>query len=232
MNNVTLATEQDQLQLIYPSMTKSNCQVVYEYSIIYVKRMYCLSSDSTWGITWVNDCGFFLNNHYFMLTEDISIKDFVWKIKMGTLQYKRDYYISGVAPFKCALCLKSILTDLATKAIQYKEPIQPETETETPIVKEMNFWSKLKNKLKIFKKIMKIKFDKEGARHFLAYLIIGVGIAVVGIASAIYLNTVAFFTIAGVVLAALVFANIFTFSDDKELNNDASKNKEKQILND
>ena len=160
MNNITLATEQDQLQLIFPSMANSICQTVYVENK-YTKRMYCFSSGSTWGSTWVNDGGFYLDVHYFMLTENIDIDGFIKNINTGTLQYKRDYYISGVAPFKCTLCLKTLLSDLAIKAIPYKEPIQPETEIETPIIEEISFWSKLKNKLKILKKMMKIKFDND-----------------------------------------------------------------------
>lgn len=149
MEDFKLATIEMQLQLIYPSMVKDYYPPVYVENGD-IRMIYCLSKDGTWGSTWINEYGFNRSLHYFMLKTKEDIDSFIDKNNKGLLNTENDFYITGIEPFKLTLYLSNLLGELSRKSVIYKKPLVNEIIDELPIIKEISFWKKIKNKIKNF----------------------------------------------------------------------------------
>ena len=152
MMNLNLASIETQNTVIYPSMVKDYSQPVYiDYGNMH--RIFCISKNGIWGSTWVNESGFNRDFHYFIFKDNKNIDSFIDELKNGVLVYSEEYTILGISPFNFTDIFKNLIIEISLKALPHVKKIKEKKEEIFPIIEEINFWKKIKNKLK--KKIKK-----------------------------------------------------------------------------
>ena len=151
MMNLNLASIETQNTVIYPSMVKDYSQPVYiGYGNMH--RIFCISKNGIWGSTWVNESGFNRDFHYFIFKDNKNIDSFIDEFKKGVLVYSEEYTILGISPFNFTDIFKNLIIEISLKALPHVKKIKEKKEEIFPIIEEINFWKRIKNK---FKKILR-----------------------------------------------------------------------------